>query len=104
MSRDEGSIVILRPLKREKKKKGFIAVGFDELSFSFPSDVEAGQLPILRNNVTQHCCSGFCIDLLEKFRVDLGFTYELNRVDDPKFGTLNPLVRWIPGQDRLSLD
>lgn len=37
-------------------------------------------------NVTQ-CCSGFCIDLLEKFSDDLGFTYELNRVDDPKFGT-----------------
>jgi ionotropic glutamate receptor NMDA 2B len=37
-------------------------------------------------NVTQ-CCSGFCIDLLEKFSDDLGFTYELIRVDDPKFGT-----------------
>ncbi|XP_057371297.1 LOW QUALITY PROTEIN: glutamate receptor ionotropic, NMDA 2B-like [Daphnia carinata] len=37
-------------------------------------------------NVTQ-CCSGFCVDLLEKFSDDLGFTYELIRVDDPKFGT-----------------
>ncbi|EFX77934.1 hypothetical protein DAPPUDRAFT_105549 [Daphnia pulex] len=37
-------------------------------------------------NVTQ-CCSGFCIDLLEKFSDDLGFTYELIRVDDPKYGT-----------------
>lgn len=36
-------------------------------------------------NVTQ-CCSGFCIDLLEKFSDDLGFTYELIRVEDPKFG------------------
>lgn len=44
---------------------------------------DSGQLP---RNVTQ-CCSGFCIDLLEKFKNDLGFTYELNRVDDPKFGT-----------------
>ena len=54
------------------------------------------------------CCSGLCIDLLHKvichhllslrqfeqiiiilgqFESDLGFTYELTRVEDPKFGT-----------------
>jgi ionotropic glutamate receptor NMDA 2B len=46
-------------------------------------EADPGPFP---RNVTQ-CCSGFCIDLLEKFSDDLGFTYELIRVDDPKFGT-----------------
>ena len=45
---------------------------------------ETSSQPPLRN-MTQ-CCSGFCIDLLEKFSDDLGFTYELIRVEDPKFG------------------
>jgi hypothetical protein len=33
------------------------------------------------------CCSGLCIDLLTKFEDELGFTYELVRTDDPKWGT-----------------
>ncbi|CAG0889277.1 unnamed protein product [Cyprideis torosa] len=38
---------------------------------------------------TDHlCCSGFSIDLLEKFTEDLGFTYELKRVEDAKWGTI----------------
>jgi len=51
-------------------------------------------LPFERENSTGHqsnitkCCSGFCIDLLQKFADDIGFTYELTRVDDPKWGTL----------------
>lgn len=56
-------------------------------SFHLSSDNEPGTSSSTRNNNVTHCCSGFCIDLLEKFRVDLGFTYELNRVEDPKFGT-----------------
>ncbi len=34
------------------------------------------------------CCSGMCVDLLRKFEDELKFTYELVRVRDPKFGTL----------------
>ena len=33
------------------------------------------------------CCSGLCVDLLRKFEDDLGFTYELVRAVDPKWGT-----------------
>ena len=63
-----------------------------------------------QTNTTQ-CCSGFCIDLLQKFADDIGFTYELTRVDDPKWGThtvmvaLMELASWLkcPHLSTLSL-
>ena len=55
------------------------------------------------------CCSGMCVDLLRKFEDELKFTYELVRVADPKFGTLEvrltsphppyPTNKW-PGRSR----
>ena len=39
------------------------------------------------NTGVTKCCSGLCVDLLRKFEDDLGFTYELVRAVDPKYGT-----------------
>jgi len=41
-----------------------------------------------KNLTVPQCCSGFCVDLLERFSIDLGFTYELFRVEDGKWGVL----------------
>ncbi|XP_034944082.1 glutamate receptor ionotropic, NMDA 2B [Chelonus insularis] len=47
-------------------------------------DIQSAQ----RNESFYQCCSGFCIDLLQKFSEEIGFTYELVRVEDEKWGTL----------------
>lgn len=48
-------------------------------------DIQSAQ----KNASFYQCCSGFCIDLLQKFSEEIGFTYELVRVEDGKWGTLN---------------
>ncbi|XP_015178929.1 PREDICTED: glutamate receptor ionotropic, NMDA 2B isoform X2 [Polistes dominula] len=47
-------------------------------------DIQSAQ----KNDSFFQCCSGFCIDLLQKFSEEIGFTYELVRVEDGKWGTL----------------
>ena len=51
-------------------------------------DMSEMDASVHRNGSLFQCCSGFCIDLLEKFADQLGFTYELVRVEDGKWGTL----------------
>ncbi|XP_065211910.1 glutamate receptor ionotropic, NMDA 2B isoform X2 [Planococcus citri] len=53
-------------------------------------DADMEQIDILqaqRNASFFQCCSGFCIDLLQKFAEELGFTFELFRVEDGRWGT-----------------
>ncbi|XP_067211841.1 glutamate receptor ionotropic, NMDA 2B isoform X7 [Linepithema humile] len=50
--------------------------------------VEMDLLTAQKNASVYQCCSGFCIDLLQKFSEEIGFTYELVRVEDGKWGTL----------------
>ncbi|CAI4222997.1 unnamed protein product [Auanema sp. JU1783] len=39
-----------------------------------------------RNNTLWKCCSGYCVDLLNKLASDIGFTYTLYKVRDEKWG------------------
>lgn len=54
-----------------------------------PADVDVGSDfdTAHKNSSFYQCCSGFCIDLVEKFAEELGFTYELWRVADGRWGT-----------------
>ncbi|XKL63873.1 hypothetical protein PGB90_006237 [Kerria lacca] len=46
-----------------------------------------------RNETFYQCCSGFCIDLLSRLAEELAFTYELIRVEDGRWGTLQVLTK-----------
>lgn len=45
------------------------------------------QEPLLcRNASIWKCCSGYCVDLLNKLATDVGFSYELYKVEDGHWG------------------
>lgn len=53
-----------------------------ELSLNF----SALKWLFLRNRTLLKCCSGYCVDLLNKLANDIGFTYTLYKVRDEKWG------------------
>ncbi|XP_031346916.1 LOW QUALITY PROTEIN: glutamate receptor ionotropic, NMDA 2D-like [Photinus pyralis] len=66
------------------------------VSCRIASDAEITEVDMTlahRNGSYYQCCAGFCIDLLEKFSEELGFTYELVRVEDGRWGT-NENSKW----------
>lgn len=38
------------------------------------------------NSTVLKCCTGYCVDLLNKLAADIGFTYTMYKVRDEKWG------------------
>uniref|UniRef100_A0A8R1E3G7 Glutamate receptor n=1 Tax=Caenorhabditis japonica TaxID=281687 RepID=A0A8R1E3G7_CAEJA len=50
-------------------------------------DVEyTDDVGVKKNRTLWKCCSGYCVDLLNKLATDIGFTYTLYKVRDEKWG------------------
>ncbi|TKR70326.1 hypothetical protein L596_022367 [Steinernema carpocapsae] len=41
---------------------------------------------VVSNRTIMKCCTGYCVDLLNKLAMDIGFTYTLYKVRDEKWG------------------
>uniref|UniRef100_A0A7E4ULG2 Glutamate receptor n=2 Tax=Panagrellus redivivus TaxID=6233 RepID=A0A7E4ULG2_PANRE len=49
-------------------------------------DVTVEENGVMTNKTNYKCCTGYCVDLLNKLADDIGFTYTLYKVKDGKWG------------------
>ena len=81
---EEDPYVMLGPPSTCDSTKGVLCYTVDPATLAPGTNItkEAAQF----NSSVLRCCSGFCVDLLNKFSRDLSFDFHMVRVKDGKWG------------------